>query len=61
MGAMTIKGIKREKMEAMGQEQDGKGKEVCVENEEMQRVKYQGSTITYYKKRGTLCIQGERQ
>ena len=28
-------------------------------NEEMQRVKYQWSTITYYKKRGMLCIQGE--
>ena len=59
MVTMTLKGIKRETMEAMGQEQDGQGKEVCVENEEMQRAKYQGSTITYYKKRGTLCIQGK--
>ena len=44
-------------MDAIGQEHDGTRKEICVENEEMQRAKYQGATITYYKKRGTLCIQ----
>ena len=30
-----------------------------MENEEMQRVKYQGVTITHYKRAGTLCIQGK--
>ena len=45
-------------MTAIGQEQDGKGWKVCIENEEMQRAKYQGSTIKYYKKSGTICIQG---
>ena len=59
MVTITLKGIKREKVDAVGQEPGGKGKEVCVENEEMQRVKYQGSTATYYKKRGALCIQWE--
>ena len=46
-------------MMEIGQEQDGKGRKVRIENEEMQRVKYQGATITYYKERGALCIQGE--
>ena len=60
MVTLTLKGIKREKLlAAIEQEPEGQGKEVRVENEEMQRVKYQGATITYYKKRGTLCIQGK--
>ena len=60
MVTLTLKGIKREKLlAAIEQEPEGQGKEVRVENEEMQRVKYQGATITHYKKGGTLCAQGQ--
>ena len=53
-----MKGIKREKpLDAIERETEGQGKEVCVEKEEMRRVKYQGVTITHYEKGGTLCIQ----
>ena len=51
MVTITLKGAKREKLLAVTeQETEGQGKETCVENGEMQRVRYQGVTIAHYKK-----------